>query len=118
MLKFMRIGGFNMWILMAIGIVMVITAIQFARGADPHRLSILRALTFAIGTAAVTGFFSGMIATCLGIEHGDPDKLVDRLPWVVVGFGESCANLVLGGAFIVVTWVLIAVGVRRMPVES
>lgn len=117
MLRFMQIGGYNMWILAVIGVVMVTTAIQFARNADPQRLSILRALTFAIGTAAVTGFFSGMIATCLGIERGDPDTLVDRLPLIAIGFGESCANLVLGGMFIVITWVLIAVGVRRMPAE-
>lgn len=109
MLDFMRIGGFNMWIVMAIGAVMVITAIQFARGADAQRLSILRALTFAIITAAITGFFAGLIKSCLGAERG--------LPVVVAGFGESCANLVLGGAFVVVTWILIAVGVRRMPAD-
>ncbi|HEY0193867.1 MAG TPA: hypothetical protein VGC42_22275 [Kofleriaceae bacterium] len=115
MLKFMMIGGYNMWILMGIGAVMVVTAIRFARAADAQRLSMLRTLTFAILTAAVTGFFSGLIKTCLSIEHGDPAQMAERLPQVVIGFGESCANLVLGGSFVVVTWLLIAVGVRRMP---
>ena len=117
MFDFMRLGGFNMWILMVLGAVMVWTAIQFARAADPQRLSILRALTFAIITASITGFAAGLIASCTHVGHGDPDKLVERLPLVVIGLGESAENLVLGGAFVVITWILIAVGVRRMPAD-
>lgn len=116
MLNFMRLGGFNMWILAVIGVVMIWTAIQFARGADPHRLSILRALTFAILVASVTGFCSGLIKVFVSTGQ-DPDKFGGRLSDMVVGIGESCTNLVLGGAFVVITWVLIAVGVRRMPRE-
>lgn len=61
MLDFMRIGGWNMWFLFIIGAVMIVTAIRFAVSADPQRLAILRALTFAILTCAVTGFCSGLL---------------------------------------------------------
>jgi len=37
------------------------------------------------------------------------------VPLVLLGFAESCTNLVFGGAFVVISWVLVAVGVRRMP---
>lgn len=113
MFGFMRSGGWNMWFLAAIGGVMVWTAIRFARNADPHRLSILRALTVAVVVASIGGFFSGLISTCsyVGAHPGDP------LPILIQGFGETCANLVWGGAFVVVTWILVAVGVRRMPQE-
>ena len=116
MLGFLRSGGYNMWVLAAIGAVMVWTAIQFARNADPHRLSILRALTVAIVVGSITGFIAGLIKTCS--VAGEPPGLADQLPMMIHGFAESCTNLVLGGAFVVVTWVLIAVGVRRMPQES
>ena len=117
MLGFLHTGGYNMWVLAAIGAVMVWTAIQFARNADPHRLSILRALTVAIVVASITGFIVGLIKTCGAV--GDPTaSLGDRLPMMILGFAESCTNLVLGGSFVVVTWVLVAVGVRRMPHDS
>ena len=113
MLGMLRSGGFNMWVLAAIGGVMVWTAIRFARNADPHRLSILRALTVAIVVASISGFIGGLIATCS--FAGTPEVLAERLPVLLHGFAESCANLVFGGAFVVITWVLVAVGVRRMP---
>src|SRR4029079_11179542 len=40
MLGMMRSGGYNMWVLAAIGLVMLWTAIQFSRSADPHRLRV------------------------------------------------------------------------------
>jgi len=112
MLGILRTGGFNIWILAALGAVMVWTAIQFARSADPHRLSILRALTVAILVASFTGFVTGLIATCQGSRSIPPAELV---PLLLAGFSESCSNLVFGGALVVVSWVLVAVGVRRMP---
>lgn len=117
MLGMIRAGGYNMWFLAAIGAVMVWTAIQFARNADPHRLSILRALTVAIVVASIGGFIAGLIKTCSAA--GDTaDMLADRLPMLIHGFAESCSNLVFGGAFVVITWVLVAVGVRRMPSDA
>jgi hypothetical protein len=106
-----------MWFLAAIGSVMVWTAIQFARHADPHRLSILRALTVATVVASIGGFIGGLIATCSG-AGGTPAEVAERLPQLIQGFAESCTNLVFGGAFVVIAWVLVAVGVRRMPHDA
>lgn len=117
MLGMMRSGGFNMWFLAAIGAVMVWTAIQFARNADPHRLSILRALSVAIVVASISGFVAGLIKTC-SVASDTREVLAERLPLLIQGFAESCSNLVFGGAIVVITWVLVAVGVRRMPHEA
>ncbi|MGH9887235.1 MAG: hypothetical protein ACREBE_17035 [bacterium] len=117
MLGMMRSGGYNMWVLAAIGLVMLWTAIQFSRRADPHRLSILRALTVAIVVASIAGFIAGLMKS--GSGAGDTAaELAERMPMMVHGFVESCTNLVFGGAFVVITWVLVALGVRRMPQES
>jgi hypothetical protein len=95
---------------------MVWTAIRFARNADPHRLSILRALTVAVVVASISGFIAGLIKTC-SVAGDTKEVLADRLPLLIHGFAESCTNLVFGGAFVVIAWVLVAVGVRRMPQE-
>ena len=117
MLGMIRSGGYNMWFLAALGAVMVWTAIRFARNADPHRLSILRALTVAVVVASISGFIGGLIKTC-SAAGATPEELAARLPAMFHGFAESCSNLVFGGAFVVITWVLVAVGVRRMPHDA
>lgn len=117
MLVFLRAGGPNMWVLIALALPMLWTAIRFARNADPHRLSILRALTLAVVFAAITGWVSSL-ATTARFVAGDPEALRDPLPVLLTGFAEGCANLILGGGVLVVTWILVAVGVRRMPADS
>ena len=113
-MQFIRAGGFSMFILLAIGLVMLPTAVRFAINATPHRLSILRALSWALLAASVTGFVSGLAATCRYVaDH--PDELN---PALFIGFAESTANLVLGGGIAALTWILVAVGVRRMPHDN
>jgi hypothetical protein len=116
MLGWFRMGGMNMWFLAVLGAVMLWTAIQFARNADPNRLAILRALTVAIAAAATIGFTAGLIRSCQAVPPTLPEGELVRL--VLAGFAESCANLVLGGAFVVISWVLVAGGVRRMPRDA
>ena len=115
MLDVLRAGGFNMVILAVLGAVQLWTAIGFARSADPHRLSIVRALTVAVLVASVAGFVSGLIATC---QVAGPAPADERAAVLLGGFAESCANLVFGAALVAVSWVLIAVGVRRMPTDA
>lgn len=114
MFGFLRSGGFNMWVLVVLAIPTLWAAVHFARSADPHRLSILRALTLAIVFAAATGWVTGLVATCLAVS-GDPEALRQPVRYLLAGFAESSANLILGGGILVVTWILVAVGVRRMP---
>jgi hypothetical protein len=113
-MEFIRAGGVNMWVLLALAIPLLWTAINFARNADPQRLSIVRALTFAYIFIAITGFVSGLAATCHYVV-GDPAALKDPLPVLLQGFAESTTNLILGGGIAAITWILVAVGVRRMP---
>ncbi len=105
-----------MFFLAALGVVMIATAGRFARNADAQRLSILRALTWALVACTLVGFVGGLVATCRYVL-GTPGALEDPLPLLLQGFSESCANLILGGSIAVITWILVAVGVRRMPVD-
>ena len=113
MRDFFRAGGFNMWILAALGIVVVWTAIRFARNANAQRLSLIRALTWAIVFASLTGFFSS-----IGVAARNAVRLRDQWPLeelVLVGFAESTANLTLGFGIAAITWIIVSVGLRRMP---
>lgn len=115
MLRFMLSGGFAMWFIAALGGALLWTTARFARAADPQRLALARALSMAMTASSLTGFITGLVATChYVLKHPEePAHLV-----VLTGFAESCANLVLGGGLLVLAWVLIAVGVRRMPRDA
>jgi hypothetical protein len=112
MLEFFRAGGFNMFALTGIGIALLWTAVKFARNADPQRLSLIRALTWVLVFSTVTGFMTSLAATAKTAIRLEPE---DPLPVLLMGFAESTANIALGGGIGVLTWILVAVGVRRMP---
>jgi hypothetical protein len=116
MLDFFRAGGFNMFPLTVFGIALVITAIKFARNADAQRLSLIRALTTTIVFATILGVAAGLASTAhYVVEH--PEAAKDPLPYLLQGFAETMTNVLLGGSFVVLAWLLVAVGVRRMPPE-
>jgi hypothetical protein len=88
MLGFMRAGGFNMLVLVALALPALWTAIRFARNADPHRLSIVRALTLALAFASITGWVSNLVATARFVI-GDAEALRDPVPVLLTGFAEG-----------------------------
>lgn len=112
MLKFMRAGGFNMYVLALLGIVLVWTAIRFARNANAQRLSAIRALLWALGASTITGFITSLGVTAIHAAEAPPDQ---QLAYVLVGFAESTTNVSLGCSIAFITWILVAVGLRRMP---
>ena len=112
MLDFIRAGGVSMIFLLGFGIAILIPAIKFARNADPQRLSLIRALTLVIAFATIVGVTSGFAATCHYVVENAPKE---PLPVLLQGFAESVTNVIIGGGFLVVAWILVAVGVRRMP---
>jgi hypothetical protein len=113
MIKFFQAGGFNMWVLAGLGIVLVWTAIRFARNPDARRLSIVRALTLALVFSTLAGFFSGLGVTAVNSVRLRPEYPLEEL--LLQGFAESTANITLGSGLGFITWILVAVGLRRMP---
>jgi hypothetical protein len=114
MLGFMRSGGYGMWFLLAMSLVLLYQSGRFAWRATPQRLSIIRALTLAQAFAAITAFVGNVIA----VSHfcrANPDEC--GLSAIVEGLGESIAPLSLGGGLLTLAWILVAIGVGRMPRE-
>lgn len=117
MLDFFRSGGFNMYPLTLFGVALLVTGIGFARDPDAQRLALIRALTTAIVFSSIVGTVVGF-ATTAKYVGGDPEVMKDPLPVLLQGFAESVSNLVYGGSFCIVTWMLVAFGVRRMPKDA
>lgn len=115
MVSYFRAGGFNMWIIAVLGLVLVWNAVRFARSADAQRLAVVRALTWSLVFCSITGFVSA-----LGVTAVSAIRMRDQYPLeepLLLGFAESTANLTFGGGLATIAWGLIAVGLRRMPGE-
>lgn len=114
MVELFRAGGFNMFVLAALAIPSWLVAVKFARSATPQRLSILRALTWAIVAVTVVGVAAGLASTAHFVVSV-PEAQKEPLPYLLQGFAETMTNAILGGGIVAITWILVAVGVRRMP---
>src|SRR3954470_16377470 len=88
MLDFFRAGGFSMIPLTVVGLALVVTAIKFARNADPQRLSLIRALTVTIAFITIIGTAAGLASTAHFVAEQD-DALKTPLPYLLQGFAET-----------------------------
>ncbi len=113
MIEFFQAGGFNMWVLAGLGIALWWNAIRFARNADAQRLSVIRALTWALVFSTLAGFFSGLGATAVNALRMRAEYPLEES--LLIGFAESTANITLGSGIGFITWILVSVGLRRMP---
>ncbi|NVB80022.1 MAG: hypothetical protein HOV81_16625, partial [Kofleriaceae bacterium] len=107
-------GGFNMFPLAILGVTLLVTAVRFALEANTQRLALIRALTLTVVFSAITGTIVGFATTAKYVVNV-PEAAKDPLPYLLQGFAESVTNAVLGGSCCLLAWLLVAVGVRRMP---
>jgi hypothetical protein len=47
-----------------------------------------------------------------------PEAEKEPLPYLLQGLAESLTNAILGGGILVLAWMLVAIGVRRMPRDA
>lgn len=117
MLNAFREGGWVMFPLLALSIALLVQGIGFARNADPHRLSIIRALTTATVFCALVGTATALGSTCKYVISV-PEAQKEPLKYLLMGFAETMSIPALGGMGITLAWILVAFGVRRMPKET
>jgi hypothetical protein len=116
MVDFFIAGGWMMFLVLAIGIALLITAAKFARGASPQGLSIIRALTFAVVFASIAGVATNLASVGRHVSS-DPELIKKPLENILWGFNEAMGPLILGFSLVAIAWILVAFGVRRMPAE-
>jgi hypothetical protein len=111
----MLAGGFPMIVILIVGAMALVGAARFAMTPVPGRLPYLGAL--ALGVAATS--FAGMAADLLTVSvkvPGNPELVSSDLPIILlVGFGESLTPAILGASIVAIMAILVAVGLRRLP---
>lgn len=118
MLEFFRSGGWGMWFVLVFGGLSLAAALRFAVGPDPRRVDAVRDLTratlFSIGAAIVSGFAAVGSHVPANPEWANSPK-VHLI--VMEGISESLAGGVLGFTMLSLTWMLMAIGHRRLGRE-
>lgn len=118
MVEFFMSGGVAMWFVLGFGLASLVGAALFARRPHELRLGVLRSLSWATTFAAFSGFVAGVAVTlraCAQLEGADAQQ------WhrfAMLGVSESSSNLILGASLLALTWLVIAVGLRRLAVRE
>jgi len=111
--EFMREGGWGMWPVLLLGLVTLASAIRYA--ARPERLCLpfVAALWVTLLTAVVHASVTDLAAVFGYFQ--DPARAPDpEIPrTLLVGLKESTRPAVLGGIFLTLVPLLVAVGIYR-----
>ena len=111
-----RNGGWGMYPIVVFGLIALATAGYFAVRADARTKAFLEVMPKVIFWATVTAFASDLIAVAGYFEtHEVPDAQVLRV--LIEGGGESLSTVVFGGAFLMLVYLLTAIGQRKLDAK-
>ncbi len=101
-----------------LGFATLAAAIHFAFRPSEKSLSVLRPLCAATAFSSLAAFFLGVANGLTGLSRAlerATDAAASAQVWrtFLGGLAESPAALILGSAILTVSWLLVAVGLRR-----
>lgn len=115
MMTFMRAGGYSMWIVLLFGIITVVTAAMFAYRPDEGRLGFVRAMTWAVVFATLSGVAADVAATFHKVANiPEMQQGLDIALYPMMGLSESMAPAILGFSMLGISWFITAIGIRRL----
>ncbi|RLB59065.1 MAG: hypothetical protein DRI90_15870 [Deltaproteobacteria bacterium] len=115
MIEFLRAGGFGMGVVVVVGGITLVTAIMFAHQPDERRMALIRAFTAASLFSVLTAVSSNLATVMVHVPQNP--KFADSHDFakiIMIGIGESLTPAIMGCAILTVTWVIAAVGMRRL----
>lgn len=105
-----RLGGWGMYPTLIAGLILMFSAVQYARHPDRARLRVVRFLGVLVALTSMLGFVTGVINTC---THVTPDLGPDLGLIVVTGVGESLTNIGAGLVWLVLATIVATFGASR-----
>jgi len=110
MLEAFRLGGWGMYPTTIAGLILLVTAIRYARNTDASALPLIRHLSILTAFVGTLGFVTGVIHAFTACG----DAPVNELPYyVVIGTGESLCNIGLALVLLVMARAATAIGAHR-----
>jgi hypothetical protein len=114
---FILAGGFPMIVILVVGAIALVGAVRFAITPIAGRLPYLGALGLAVAATAFAGTCADLLTVSVKVPGNPEMASSENLPIVLlVGLGESLTPAILGAAIVAVAALLVAVGLRRLPV--
>jgi len=103
-------GGFAMYPILVMGLILVAASARYALDGEPVRLRFIAAL----GTAhVVTTLFGSWLAVAAVLRYMQTVPAAEFQKTLVVGFTESTRPGLLGGALLVLALIAVAIGAYR-----
>ena len=113
MIEIFRDGGWGMWAILFVGVLLVVEAARFAHQADPKRLGFLGMLALSTVSASVftTLVDVAMVFSVLAREDRVPEGQLVRI--LFQGMKECLSPGMFGAVILTITALLVAVGMLR-----
>jgi hypothetical protein len=107
----MKAGGWSMWFVLLFAIGALVAAGLFVARADLRKLALVRALTWATLLSIASGLCANFAAVMHFAANNDPPDLHKV---IMQGLAEAVTPGVLGFTMLSISWLLVAVGTRRV----
>jgi len=110
--------GWGFWMFLLVSLATLATAIRFAVRPTERTLAVLRPMCAAATFATVASFCLGLVNGLIGLSYhlaraADTAAVFPLWRTIVTGVAEALMGLVLGSTLLTISWLLVAVGLRR-----
>lgn len=110
MVQFFIEGGWGMYPVLVLGIILVVASLRYAMDAEPVRLRFVAAIALALVVTMVHATWTCFAAVFHYLEQSKDERWLRSL---MTGLMESTRPATLGGALLAVGMILVAVGAYR-----
>jgi hypothetical protein len=110
--------GWGFWMFLLVSLATLAMAVGFALRPTERKLTVLRPMCAAATFATVASFCLGMTNGLIGLSYAleratDATAVFPMWHGIVVGVAQALMGLVLGSTLLTISWLLVAVGLRR-----
>lgn len=119
MIEFFREGGFGMWPILFIGLVLLGASGQFAYKPDTRRLGFLGALSLSVVLSTLMATWTDLGAVFYHVANDERFRdAPDRGAIILQGLAESTRPGAFGFSILAIASLLVAAGMSRRPAEA